>query len=584
MSKEQIAAIERLMSDEDREELKSIYAPREVCVLPKDAAMQIAVCPDGEIRLYGREDMPLKPWEGEPIYLASRDGGLSWKKHRLKNADVLKSATRNPRTGRYITTRFVMQDIGTQNGTIYALLSDEGFDSTNYRRVKISDLPIHISHHPDYIEELDRWIITGEYTDSERIKRIVVSVSDDDGEHFRTQVLENYVPRYEIKPPHKGARWQQYSCEPTLTYIPEENKLLMIVRTTQDYHYQYISYDGGDSWEGPFPTPFHAVNTMPILYRMSDGRLLHLWANSHPLAELDHTVAFPPLDEETINGDWEDVFTNRDINCIAISENGGKTWEHAREFFRNPVRNRSDFRSIGGFNTLDKSVHQGEMLELPFGKMLVTFGQNIVSRRAVIFDVKWLYEKEASEDFRLGLEGVSTHMFVHSNLGGFHGFSGHCAYNRTNGALLVPDPDGTFREVLQVCYMDDPRLVDKKQGVVWGFPSAKQGEINICLRVLTSGVRISLLDAWAHPADEYITQNAHISFLYDTVTPHGEWTTLKITYDTHTMHYTVYCNDAVYLEGQVMGECELGLLYLHIQTLATSHDTEGTLIKCFSKK
>ena len=584
MSIQQIQAIEALMSNEDKMELKSIYAPREVCVLPEDASRQIAVCPDGEIRLYGREDRPLEHWTGAPIYLASRDGGLSWKKHRIENPNVLKSATKNPKTGRYITTRSIMTDTENHCETVYALLSDEGFDSANYRKVKLADYPIHISHQPDYIEALDRWIITGEYTDKEHIKRITVSVSDDDGEHFRTQILENYAPYYEVKPPHKGPRWQQYSCEPTLVYLPEEMKLLMIVRTTQDYHYQYVSYDGGDSWEGPVPTPFHAVDTMPILYRMSDGRLRHLWANAHPLAELDHREAFPPLDEDTINGVWEDVFTNRDINCIAISEDGGKTWPHAREFWRNPVRDRSDFRSIGGFNTLDKSVHQGEMLELPFGKMLVTFGQNAVARRAVIFDVNWLYEQEASENFRLGLDGVSTHMFVKSNLGGFHHFSGHCAYNRTHGALLIPDPDGNFEEVLQICYLDDHRLVDKKQGVTWGFPSSAIGEVSVRLRVLSHGVKISLLDAWAHPADENIADNAHICFDYDHLTKHGAWDTLTVSYNTKEMRYCVRVNEEFYLEGEIHGTCTLGLLYLHIQTLATSRDIDGTLIKSLSKK
>ena len=584
MEKEQLRAIESLMSEEDKLELRSIFEPKEVCVLPKDACRQIAVCPDGEIRLYGREDNPLEHWTGDPIYLASRDGGLSWKKHRVTNPAVLKAAAKNPKSGRYITTLFVTEDSGTHSGTTYALLSDEGFDSDNIRRIKLADFPIHVSHHPYFVEELDRWFITGEYTDKEHIKRITVSISDDDGEHFRTQVLEKYAPYYEQKPPHKGIRWQQYSCEPSLVYIPEESLLLMYVRTSADYHYEYRSYDGGESWQGPVPTPFHAVNTMPILYRLSDGRLLHLWTNSHPLAELDHSEAFPPLDEDVKSGVWEDVFTNRDVNCIAISEDNGKSFIHSRELWRNGVRNRSDFRSVGGFNTLDKSVHQGEMLELPFGKVLVTFGQNKVSRRAVIFDINWLYETEAREDFRLGLEGVSTHMFVRSVLGGFHHFSGHCAYNRTNGALLIPDPDGNYEEVLQLCYLDDPRLVDKKQGVVWGFPAAKQGEVQIHLRVLTRGVRISLLDAWAHPADENVRDHAHISFDYDTVTKSNEWDTITVRYDTEQATYRVLCNSLLLAEGKICGSCPLGLLYLHLQTLADARDTEGTLIKSLYKK
>ena len=180
MNKQYLCDIESLMSDEDKAELQSIFAPREVCVLPEDATRQIAVCPDGEIRLYGKEDEPLSHWTGAPIYLASRDGGLSWKKHRIKNPNALGTATRNPKSGRYITTRMCMEDSGNHSGTVYALLSDEGFDSDNYRMVKLADFPIHISHKPDYIEELERWFIFGEYTDSNHIKRITVSISDDD--------------------------------------------------------------------------------------------------------------------------------------------------------------------------------------------------------------------------------------------------------------------------------------------------------------------------------------------------------------------------------------------------------------------
>ncbi len=580
MSKQQIEHITSLLSEEDKIELQSIYAPREVCTLPLDACRSLAICPDGEIRIYGRENIMDVHGAGAPLYLASRDGGLSWKKHYVRNENVLKAASQNPKSGRYVTTRAYAK--GPNKGS-YALYSDEGFDSENYTSVKLSDFYFNIMHQPYFIEELDRWLILGEHTDEKHIKRITVSISDDDGETFRTQILEKYAPFYEIKPPHKGLRWQQYSCEPTMVYLEKENTLLMHVRTGQDFHYEYRSYDGGDTWEGPTPTPFHATDTMPILYKLSDGRILHLWANAHPLAELDHNEAFPPVSDDIKNGVWEDVFTNRDVNNLAISEDGAKSWIHARELWRNPVRNNHDFRSIGGFNTLDKSVHQGEITELPFGKVLILFGQNEVCRRAVILDPNWLYETDACENFRFGLQGVSTHMFVRSILGGFHHFSGHCAYNRTHGALLIPDPDGNYEEVVQICYLDDPRLVDKKQGVVWGFPSSRQGEVKVQMRVLGCGVRISLLDAWAHPADENVTCHTHISTTYDKKTAPNTWDTVSITYDTEQNTYTVKVNACEYESGTIDTPSPLGLLYLHIQTLATSSDLEGTLIKKLEK-
>lgn len=49
--------------------------------------------------------------------------------------------------------------------------------------------------------------------------------------------------------------------------------------------------------------------------RLEDGRLLFFWCNTTPLPEM-----------ETANGVWDDVFTNRDVTHVAISEDDGKTW------------------------------------------------------------------------------------------------------------------------------------------------------------------------------------------------------------------------------------------------------------------
>ena len=42
-------------------------------------------------------------------------------------------------------------------------------------------------------------------------------------------------------------------------------------------------------------------------------------------------------------------------------------------------------------DSIDKSIHQGQMLELPFNKLLIHFGQNLSSRKVVILDLDWLY-------------------------------------------------------------------------------------------------------------------------------------------------------------------------------------------------
>lgn len=72
-------------------------------------------------------------------------------------------------------------------------------------------------------------------------------------------------------------------------------------------------------------------------------------------------------------------------------------------------------------------------------------------------------------------------MFVKSVSGCFmnKGIVGHCAWNRINGALLLPDPDGNGREVLQICRVRDERLVSDKQGAVWNFPTSNKGEVKL---------------------------------------------------------------------------------------------------------
>ncbi|MFR5864082.1 MAG: hypothetical protein ACLUFV_02210 [Acutalibacteraceae bacterium] len=81
-------------------------------------------------------------------------------------------------------------------------------------------------------------------------------------------------------------------------------------------------------------------------------------------------------------------------------------------------------------------------------KVLVQVGQHANVRRLILFDVDWLYETDRAEDFRCGLGALSTQVYLRSVSGGFRGFTGHCAWNRTNGAVPVPDPSGDHTEAL----------------------------------------------------------------------------------------------------------------------------------------
>ena len=59
---------------------------------------------------------------------------------------------------------------------------------------------------------------------------------------------------------------------------------------------------------------------------------------------------------------------------------------------------------------------------------------------------------------------------------------------------MMPDPEQGLRDVAQLCRYHDSRLYNEKQGLVWNFPAAKQGEITIQLRIDGAGLGVSLSD------------------------------------------------------------------------------------------
>ncbi len=576
--------IDRLNA-EDTALLKRIYAPQVVAVPPSDAASSMCVTPEGEIRIYGQTDRKEPDEHGTAVYVSSTDCGLSWKLHLAPEGRFLGAAGYNPGTGRYISflPSAHRPDVDEEElDGAYAILSDKGFDDVAGRPVRLGSEVTEILKQPYFIESRDRWIILGQYRLPDFSNMfILVFYSDDDGESWRHVRIPSSAPRFEPVPPHKGERWQQFSCEPTIAEL-SDGRLMLLVRTSQNYHYVYYSSDCGESWTEPEPSIFHGTATMPVLEKLSDGRLVMFWCNNQPLPELDHEKTWPPVGDDIVKGVWEDVFTNRDANDLAISGDDGATWTGFRELFLNPIRNSADFRSTGGIIDLDKSVHQGQMLELPYNKLLVHFGQHPASRRVIILDLDWLYETRRSENFRYGLGGVSTQMYVKSNLGSYHGFSGHCAYNRTDGALLLPDPDGNYEEVLQLCRLDDDRLVYQKQGAVWNFPASKRGEVSLRLRVAGSGVAISLCDHWYNPCDEYARREAHFSFEHSEKREEG-WDELGFVYDTEARVCEVRLNGVSRAVLPMRCDAPYGLCYLHLQTLAERRDLCGTLVKSFEK-
>lgn len=565
--------------DENKERvLRSIKAPVTVAVPPQDAIRNLCMMPDGEIRFYGETSLPDSSLSR--CYISSKDHGLNWEEVLVSDPDELGAMVRNPYNGEWLS-------VEKQDDHTCAFVSRSGPGGKDKEVFPVSTLRYDVMRQVIFLRSRNRAIVTTQKYEGEVLIPVLL-ISDDNGRTWCEKELKT-LGLHKAEFPHKGARWQQYACEPTMEEL-NSGTLMLVVRTTLDHHYVYYSADCGETWSDPEPLrSFYTCNTMPLLKRMNDGRLLFFWCNTQPLPELDHEKDQWGLSPDIIRGRWEDVFTNRDANHCAVSFDDGRSWRGFREIGLNSVRNRADFRSFASGRNRDKSVHQFEALELPYGKILLAYGQAPSSRRLVIFDPEWLLEERRSEDFMGGLENVSTQVYINSISGSRQlPYPGHCSWNRTHGALLIPDPAHDYSEVLQLVTPDDPRLFNSVQGVTWNFPAMSEGEVVIKLRVVGEPLRISLADRWINPCDEYTELFAPFTFTLDkTGSSAAKWTECRIVFNSGSSAAGA-AGAEVFIDGEKKYDLALkhdvpaGLSYLICQNVPGKVDFEGTLIKSFA--
>lgn len=577
-------------------QLRRIHAPVVVGVPPSNAHRDLMQLPDGEIRHYGtRVTGPDKQW----VYIASRDCGLSWQEFDAPDG-CAGACVQSPWSGDWITTTPVHPPGAyhdwlpiSRHCPTPGTYGHRSLTSVNgpFESHKLSDILYGMPRQPLALRQQKRWIVaaavSGAHTDDGKRHPIVLR-SDDDGRTWDQTLLDTVAPHKAVWP-HKGVRWQNHAIEPTIVEL-NDGRLWMLMRTSLDYHYEAFSCDAGETWTAPKPSRFSATLTMPTLFRLNDGRILLFWCNTTPLPEVDHTTQ-PELHDGERQGHGEDVFTNRDACHAAISDDNGKTWHGFRELVLNERRNDADFRSSGGStDSLDKSVHQSQALELPGGNVLVSLGQHPLSRRLIIFDPAWLYETQRQDDFSTGLGAWSVHQYVKSLAGNFRGITGHCAYNRRPGAQLIPHPDGEPREVLQIARHSDSRLLHESQGAVWNFPAGKEGSVHMRLRLPqgSQGARICLLDRWFNPVDPVVQHFAQYVIDIDNVGRINAVPALEFdAWHDLTIRWTdCAANEAEWSVGdggewtriELTQPCSNGLCYVHIQSTADNTDPRGLLL------
>lgn len=551
--------------------------PRVVAVPPTFAARDMCALDDGEIRHYGWQSVGGMPCR---VYASTRDFGESWTTRIAAENDV-GAMVKSPYGGEWLYWQ--MKDDGRMQLVRSKIGPGDTCPQTTvypWTKLELRQLLA--------MKSRRRWVAA--FSDvtcaSNECYHATVALSDDDGRSWRRVDLKPVAGVERMAQGDKRPHWFNNGCEPSVVEL-KDGALLLAVRTSGPHAAFYRSEDGGETWSEGTPDPsFWQANTMPYLFRLRDGRLLFIWNNTQMLPTRGASE-YPELDAATLRGEWESVFTNRDALHAAISEDDGKTWKGFREVILNPIRNASDFRQLGNdpLQEHDKSVHQTQAIELPDGKVLLSLGQNIAARRLVIIDPEWLYETGREEDFRHGLENLSTHLYVKSLTGGWRGFAGHCAWNRAPGAMLVRDPDTgseTQREVLQLCRISDPRLVSDRQGIVWNFPAARRGRFETECRIDGEGFRFVLTDHWINPCDETNPQMSPVAvdITADRIGG-GEWHRLVCEWDEDRGVFTVACGN-FRLEGRMTAVPKFGLSYAHLQTLSEFCNPKGAYFRSFS--
>ncbi|MBO7148332.1 MAG: exo-alpha-sialidase [Clostridia bacterium] len=573
------------MSNDDKRQLSEIYEPTIVSETDADAWKHLTVMRDGRLRYYGIYKKESIFDKGNTLcYRESCDGGLTWKMHVIEDKNVLGESTYIPFMDKYMKTYYI------DGKGVFVRIGDDP-DDVLPKEIQVTALDCIEPLAPFYLRDRERIIIVTTERRPDRHPTCfypVLFISDNRGESWRELHMEE-CPYFELQWPDQGGRWQQNNRENHIVELTD-GTLYMISRTAMNYHYESYSYDGGDTWTEFKPSRFHGTGSMPCFERLADGRILFFWCNTKLLPELT-----------TADGIWEDHFTNRDTNCCAISSDECKSFRGYREIYLNPIRNNPDFRGVGGPSEGDKSVHQFEALELPMNKVLVAVGQHEAVRRLLIFDVDWLYEHKREERFLYGLKNLSTHSYVKSIEGGFKvsrehplAHSGHCAFNRTNLALLVPSPANTYtkggtdilddyNEALHLTRVEDDRLISGIAGAVWNFPSHRKGKVTVRAYIPGKGLRVSLLNYWMNPSDNTVEYFSDYSIVLRGDMQYGEmFTDFVFNFDCDRGTVILTAGDKLKLERKLNGEHPDGLCYLHLQSAATEADSIGASIEKFS--
>lgn len=556
-----------------------VRPPYVVAVPPSDGGRGLVRAGAREIRHYSGDKKPLH-------YLVSFDNGLTW-------ADREESSEYPPNFGGIpqeapafacspVSDEFIrIQPVGdyvfaTRGGLggYWASVTREGRWVSQWLRYRSEMVSLdEILRNPLFLANTQRLLVPAH----DMRKGTYVHISDNAGRTWHKSVEMISVPPYQPTREHQGVRWYNAGVEGSIVEL-KGGKLWMLLRTSQDQHYQSFSTDKGETWSQPGPSRFYGTLTMPTIGRLKDGRILVLWTNAHPLPEL----------KTAVNDMWEDVFTNRDSHHVAISSDNGRTWRGFREMVLDEHRNRGDYATMG--EPGDRGKQQSEFLQLDDNRVLVSLGQHKEHRRMMIFDTRWLEEKSRANNFANGLDDWTCHTFIPV-------VKGHASYNRKPAAFLLDHPDKRGAKVMKIAFWNDPELVNagtgadyRRGGATWNFPNAVKGRVDLrfMLPEGSGGVRISLMDQLFNACDRDVAPYALYTL---TVKPGevigseeplraGSWYRLSIRWNGvgEGAGAELLLNDVPAGTLPLNRESPNGASYLHLISIANEADT-GMLVE-----
>lgn len=288
----------------------------------------------------------------------------------------------------------------------------------------------------------------------------------------------------------------------------------------------YTSDDAGDTWTqspdvlslvlaGPNVTRYGAIE--PVLLELRDGRTWMLvrdrggrlyeshspdgarWA---PLARTDFVSSDSPAGLLRLRDGRIVLFTNacqnwsdprsyamggREVLHAAISADDGRTWRGFREVLHETVTTTRG----------DRGTAYPSAVENDAGRIVLVSGQGEGKRAIVLFDPRWLEEREARIDVAPGPVEWTQ-----------YGGGSLRTERRENGgaALVISAPvDGA------------------PGGASWNFPAAEAGEIRLRLQVATGvgGVRLVLNDHFTRVDDRQAAAQAVAAVELEDALPEG---------------------------------------------------------------